>query len=1171
MQSNQHSGLRSQWSRVMSLFLVLQAIAVLVLGAVDVVTMPPDHSELCPGAFLFEFKSAPEDVQAILDRNAFKDKAKGLKTTQIRHEFNLLINAISVQIEDMSELESLMALDGLLSVTPITLVALPKQINPVTRSALVTSALNMTGVTRVHAELGLTGKDVRVGIIDTGIDFNHPALGGCFGGGCKVAFGWDFVGDNFNGHNKLEPSSHPLDCAGHGTHVAGIVAAENDIVRGVAPEALLGAYRVLGCNGSSNDDVILAALERAATDRMDIINLSIGEPNGWPDNIVARAIRKIREFGIMVTVSNGNENTQGLFSANYVSEGASALAVASYINTRVLLSYFMIPMLPNYRFIYTKSDTPGLNKTLPLTASINGTGLGTGCEPFSDDLTGKVVVVLRGNCLFSLKAQHALDKGAVGILFVNNIEGSLVASITPVNIASGSITKTDGDTLLAHLSTVKRAPDAKWTVDVQVAFSEKPASFLDPAGGSVSLFDSYGLDNNLHIKPDIGAPGENIYSTWPTNNGSYTVLSGSSMASPHMAGSLALALQQYRKLTGNTDPITWENIQRLYTTFKNTAEPSHIYQQYKPFDILAVKPKMVNGEDPNSGRGLPQTAANGFSHVDSVAKQGAGMVNVFRALTSLAYGLKAEKGEATEPHDAWKAIQRTFVTPATIELNDTGFGSKDAHWITIQNYGPEPVLYRLSHLPAQSLHELQIESKEIKMQNMAALNVSGPEASRDYVMLNEEGYAKVTFSEVTVLVPARSVGRVAVKIEEPESLPVVQHSIYSGYIVIRETTAAADPGSNSSPADEPLGAGDEAIHIPYAGVRGYMKSLPIFWQPTPEEVQAIQQTSLCQVLKNSTVNKGEFRYTMNSPDLPIINFCILNPTLFLVMDVLGRTPDGKGGDQNSGFTLIGRVASNDYVPRSVVVGPVTAVKWDGTVDLEAGVQHTGASRNLGWIRTPSGTGTRQIGVSHHEPGRDLIYGMSAHPPGVINANDVRRASLGNGNGNRHQIEKRGRPQRLVTRDTTPEIERMGEDPVPESKKGKSGKTQSARKQGKADKDDNDTDQDEALAKKKKLRNQDLLKDADSKHSQSDIRKGTRIEVPDGLYRLRLRALRIMGDVDNPADYDVWTTETFEIQRVKGEGTVSISETGPESLSDLEVPVEPLTSSPPSSSSSTPAP
>lgn len=112
---------------------------------------------------------------------------------------------------------------------------------------------------------------------------------------------------------------------------------------------ILGAYRVLGCKGTSNDDIILAALERAAMDKMDIINLSIGEPNGWPLNPVARAISKLKDMGVMVTVSQGNDNSQGLFSTNYVGVGPSVLAVASVINTRVLLSYFTTPLNPKQR------------------------------------------------------------------------------------------------------------------------------------------------------------------------------------------------------------------------------------------------------------------------------------------------------------------------------------------------------------------------------------------------------------------------------------------------------------------------------------------------------------------------------------------------------------------------------------------------------------------------------------------------------------------------------------------------------------------------------------------------------------------------------------------------------------------------------------------------------
>ncbi|ORZ21905.1 peptidase S8/S53 domain-containing protein, partial [Lobosporangium transversale] len=134
------------------------------------------------------------------------------------------------------------------------------------------SAHILTGVTAVHQKLNLTGKGIKVGIIDTGIDYTHPALGGCFGPGCKVAYGHDFVGDDYDSGNPEKdipkPDNDPMDCGGHGTHVAGIVAARNEGPDtlgpqgfvGVAPDVTLGAYRVFGCGGDVSDDVLLAAL-----------------------------------------------------------------------------------------------------------------------------------------------------------------------------------------------------------------------------------------------------------------------------------------------------------------------------------------------------------------------------------------------------------------------------------------------------------------------------------------------------------------------------------------------------------------------------------------------------------------------------------------------------------------------------------------------------------------------------------------------------------------------------------------------------------------------------------------------------------------------------------------------------------------------------------------------
>lgn len=85
----------------------------------------------------------------------------------------------------------------------------------------------------------ITGKGIKVGIIDTGVDYMHPALGGCFGENCRVAYGYDFVGDEYIGENMPIPDNDPRDtCNGHGTHVAGIIGARDSTLQftGIAPD-----------------------------------------------------------------------------------------------------------------------------------------------------------------------------------------------------------------------------------------------------------------------------------------------------------------------------------------------------------------------------------------------------------------------------------------------------------------------------------------------------------------------------------------------------------------------------------------------------------------------------------------------------------------------------------------------------------------------------------------------------------------------------------------------------------------------------------------------------------------------------------------------------------------------------------------------------------------------
>src|SRR6185436_694385 len=158
---------------------------------------------------------------------------------------------------------------------------------------------------RVNAgSLGTRGEGIRVGVLDTGIDYRHPALGGAFGAGHKVAGGYDFVNRD----------DDPLDDHGHGTHVAGIIAADSGEVAGVAPAATLIAYKVLNFRGQGSQSDVIAAIERSMdpdqdgnpSDHLDVINLSLGGP-GTADDPVSHAVDNATAAGVTVVVAAGNE------------------------------------------------------------------------------------------------------------------------------------------------------------------------------------------------------------------------------------------------------------------------------------------------------------------------------------------------------------------------------------------------------------------------------------------------------------------------------------------------------------------------------------------------------------------------------------------------------------------------------------------------------------------------------------------------------------------------------------------------------------------------------------------------------------------------------------------------------------------------------------------------
>ncbi|KAH7249731.1 peptidase S8/S53 domain-containing protein [Fusarium redolens] len=230
-------------------------------------------------------------------------------------------------------------MEGVVNVWHAHKVAMPeveKTENGPSSSIRNYSIHHWTGVDKLHAA-GIRGKGSTVAIIDTGIDYTHKALGGCFGPGCKVKGGYDLVGADWETHNERkhpkQPDNDPMDYQGHGTHVAGIIAAKNEwqvLLTGVAPEAELLIYKVFSDDPwETDEETIMQALCDAYNAGADVITSSIGQPNGWSDNPWAMLASRLVDKGVIVIASAGNEGEFGPFYSSSGAVGRGVLAVAA--------------------------------------------------------------------------------------------------------------------------------------------------------------------------------------------------------------------------------------------------------------------------------------------------------------------------------------------------------------------------------------------------------------------------------------------------------------------------------------------------------------------------------------------------------------------------------------------------------------------------------------------------------------------------------------------------------------------------------------------------------------------------------------------------------------------------------------------------------------------------
>lgn len=580
------------------------------------------------------------------EKTAFRNAAAaaGIRYNE-RRAYDTLFNGFAIDIAP-TDRSKIAQLSGVKAMYPVAIVEPPSPEQTAASLPDLVSAIQMTGADIAQNTLGLTGKGVKVGIIDTGIDIDHPAFGGNGTNHstpfptARVITGYDFVGDGYNSGGSGAalvpvPDDNPDDCAGHGTHVAGIVGGNGGGIKGVAPEVSFGAYRVFGCTGSTSDDVLLAAYERAYADGMQVINQSLGANKLWPEYPTAQASTRLVNKGIVMVASIGNSGPGGspvdaLYAAGAPGVGDKVIGVASFDNTQVTLPAFTANGTP---FGYTSAaGAPATPTSGSLPMSRTGTTASTadGCTgPLSPAVAGTAVLIRRGTCGFYQKAFNAQAAGASAVVLYNNAAGFLtptVAGSPAITIPVVMVTATQGSTLNGLIA----------TGPTTLTWTNTTSAVTNPSGGLISSFSSFGLTAELGLKPNLGAPGGSIYSSYPLELGGAASLSGTSMASPHVAGAAALVLQALPKTPS----------QAMMGLLQNSAKPKN----------WSLSP----------GLGL----------LDHTHRQGAGLIDIPAAV------------QAT-----------TSVTPSQLSLGESQGGPKTV-MLQVSNKGSASVTYDLSHVNA---------------------------------------------------------------------------------------------------------------------------------------------------------------------------------------------------------------------------------------------------------------------------------------------------------------------------------------------------------------------------------------------------------------------------------------------------------------------------------------
>ena len=510
-----------------------------------------------------DFKAALENIQV--------NKKSGDDTPdyQITHAYQDAFNGVSMTLPGtmIPDLVESGLVEHVWENTSVALDVPNEETYPI--EPLMKDSIPQIDVDRLHEE-GITGEGIQVGVIDTGIDYNHPDLENVYQGyrftegedpedvDPDSVKGWDYIDNDADPmettYDEWEASGNPeFDGNGssyytaHGTHVAGTIAGQNDAdndhaVKGIAPGADLYSYRVLGPYGTGDMDGVIAGIDKSVKDGMDVINLSLGINDNDALSPVSIAINNTILSGVVATVASGNAGP-----SNYTvgSPGTAAFGItvgASDVSQSIPTYTASIgdETLTDVQLL-GKNFSDSIDELQDESFELVQAGIGQPEDFEGIDVEDNIALIKRGEIPFAEKIQNAKEADAEAVIVYNDEEGQI-----PEYVGESS------DFVIAFRVSDKDGELLKAAAEEGTPFTFDDLTDSQTEGDYLAEFSSRGpVDGTFDIKPDLTAPGVAIYSTVPSYindpednsyNSAYARMQGTSMASPHVAGAAALVL-----------------------------------------------------------------------------------------------------------------------------------------------------------------------------------------------------------------------------------------------------------------------------------------------------------------------------------------------------------------------------------------------------------------------------------------------------------------------------------------------------------------------------------------------------------------------------------------------------------------------------------------------------